>query len=170
MKSKFALALVFACVAATAQQTMTESIAKESIAKNTFVQACEGDAQPQFTQVQIAPPTRRKVEADGKPTLLYPVHARYTQMCVYGDEEVKAEIDMRMSFFRDAFGNWTGLAWASGDGFADDQKWGNAANGVRCRVQSLNHVTTDKNYNILTRTPVKDTSFFDCSVIFRAAN
>jgi hypothetical protein len=170
MRWMVAMGLVLTFGVAAAQQTMTEGVAEESIAKNTFIQACEGDVPPAFSQVQIAAPAKRKVEADGKPTLLYPVHARYTQMCVYGDEEVKAEVDMRMSFFRDAFGKWTGLAWTSGDGYADDQQWGNAANGVRCRVKSLNKVTVDKNYNILTRTPIKDVGYFDCSVVFRAAD
>ena len=170
MKVILAVGLAISFGVAGAQQTMTESIAKESVTKNTFVQACEGDAKLEFTQVQIAPPVKRKVEADGNPTLLYPVHARYTQMCVYGDEEVKAEVDMRMSFYRDAFGNWTGVAWANQDGYDDDQSWGNAGNGVRCRVQGVNHVTVDKDYKILTRTPVKDTGYFGCKVIFRAAD
>jgi hypothetical protein len=145
--------------AAAAKDSPTEAQVKDWITKNTTIRAC-GDDTYTFSQVQIAAPVRRIMSYSQKPTLLYSVHARYSSDCTYGDEEIRAEVDMTMGLYRDAFGNWQNF----GPDFDADQTWADAQNSMRCRAQDVAALTFTSDGKVSSRTPAKDQGYMDCTV------
>lgn len=158
-----ALAL-FLCAGAinAAGPVMTEAKAKDLIQQRTQIDAC-ADPAFVFSSVQVASPLKQK--AGGKTTDYYPVHARYAVTCRYGDEKMRAEVDLTLSYYQDPFGAWQ----AYGPNFDADQSWDNTQSDVRCRVQNLAHLTTDAAGKVTGSTPAKDQGFIGCTVAAKAA-
>ncbi len=92
------------------------------------------------------------------------MHARYAITCQYGNEKMRAEVDLRTDYYADQFGEWR-----SNTDFDGDQTWDNVQNDVRCRVQNLEHLTVDGNGKVTGSTPAKDQSYIGCSVMGKTA-
>jgi hypothetical protein len=151
------LAVPFCAAADTAP---TEAQVKTWASKSTMIRGCGADTY-NFKQLQIAPPVKRDIDYGQKATQVYPIHINYAVQCTYGDEEMNAEVDLTFYLYRDAFGAWKNV----GPNFDEDQNWDDTQNQLRCRAQSVAHLTLTPDGKVSGRTPAKDKGFIGCSVI-----
>jgi hypothetical protein len=159
------LTFLFMSTIGTAQdkRPMTEGKAKEVIQSGTSIRAC-GDPVFVFQTVQIGAKVKQK---DGdKQIEVYPAHARFSVRCRYGNEQMRAEVDLTTAYYMDPFGAWK----ASGPDYEGDQTWDNTQSDVRCRVQNLAHLTVDSTGKVTGSTPAKDQGYIGCTVQPKAAD
>ncbi len=139
-------------------KAITQAEVKQFVEDRTLVKAC-GDGVFSFDAVQIGTTDRRTIQ--GRRFVLYPVHARYHVVCRYGDESMRAEVDLRTEAYLDDFGKWAMVD----PGFSESQDWDHAVNGVRCRVQTIAELTVDKQDKVISSKPVSDPSYLGCTVL-----
>ncbi len=141
---------------------ITQAKAQQLIQSGTLIQAC-GDATYTFQSVQVGTTLKQKL---GEQVIdLYPVHARFAVTCRYGDSQMRAEVDYTAAYYRDPFGAWQ----SSGPDFDGDQSWNSTQSDVRCRVQTLAHLTVDSSGKVTGSTPVSDHGYIGCTVMSKAA-
>ena len=148
---------------AQAGAAITEAKVKELLTAGTGITAC-GDGQYTFETVQIGARIKQKV--GDKSFDFFPVHARFAVVCRYGDEKMRAEVDLTTAYYKDPFGAWQ----PSGPDFSGDQSWDNTQSDVRCRVQNLAHLTVDKDDKVTGSTPAKDQGYIGCTARSKASD
>ena len=142
---------------------LSEAKVKDLIQRETLIQACEEPAYT-FQSVQFGQIVRQKQY--GQTFILHPVHLRYQVTCRYADDQVRAEVDMRLAYYTDPFG-----AWKMIDGALDGiQNWDDSESDTRCRVRTLAHLTLDKSGKVTGSTPPKDDGYIGCLVETKASD
>jgi hypothetical protein len=146
------MGLMCASAGAQSDKILTQAKAKDLIQSGVQVHGC-ADQTYDFTTVEIAAPAKQK--QGGRTYQLYPVHSRFYITCRWGDERMRAQVDMKNDYYLDEFGHWQG----TDPGFGGDQSWSNTQSDVRCQAQNLAHLKLDEKGNVVSSTPAKDQSF-----------